>query len=78
MTRFGWAWILMGCAGVAVAAGEKTFRIHDSVLLFGNYNEVRIVTAEGERLVRPPVEAKCNGGYFAFPGVGSQNVGTLS
>jgi hypothetical protein len=67
MTRFGWMWMLAGLAVVASAAGPKTFRMPDSVLLFGNYNEIRIVTAEGERLVRPPVDVKFNGGYFAFP-----------
>jgi len=65
--RFGWTWMLAGCVAVAGAAGAKTFRIQDSVLLFGNYNEVRIVTADEERLVHPPLDVKYNGGYFAFP-----------
>ena len=59
--------MLAGCVAVAGAAGAKTFRIQDSVLLFGNYNEVRIVTADEERLVHPPLDVKYNGGYFAFP-----------
>jgi hypothetical protein len=66
-TKFGWTWMLVGCAAVAGAVGAKTFRIQDSVLLFGDYNELRIVTAEEERLVHPPVNVKYNGGYFAFP-----------
>jgi hypothetical protein len=59
--------MLVGCVAIASAAGPKTFRIQDSVLLFGNYNEVWIVNAEEERQVRPPIDVKYNGGYFAFP-----------
>lgn len=66
-TRIGWALIFIGCAAAGVGAGAKTFRIQGAMLLFGNYNELRIVTAEEERLIRPPVDVKYNGGYFAFP-----------
>ena len=45
--------MLAGCVAVAGAAGAKTFRIQDSVLLFGNYNEVRIVTADEESIQTP-------------------------
>ena len=55
-TGFASTWVLIASAALAIAAEAKTFRIRGSVLLFGNYNEVSIVTAQEERLVRPPVD----------------------
>lgn len=71
-TRIGWALIFIGCAAAGVGAGAKTFRIQGAMLLFGNYNELRIVTAEEERLIRPPVDVKYNGGYFALPSLAAR------
>jgi len=50
----------------------QTFTIRDSLVLFGNYNELQIVTPEGAQLVHPVIEGRYNLGYFAYPSIASQ------
>jgi Tol biopolymer transport system component len=51
------------------AAAERTltFPLPDSIVLFGNYNDLRVVSRAGEQLLRPPIKEGYNGGYFASP-----------
>ena len=58
---------LVLCGAALHAQGSKTFSMPDSVLLFGTYNQLHVVTPERAQLLRPPVDLKYNGGYFAFP-----------
>jgi hypothetical protein len=44
-----------------------TFSVPDSVLLFGDYGELLVVTPERTEVLHPAVEEGYNGGYFAFP-----------
>jgi hypothetical protein len=57
---------------VPVLQGQKknvTFSLPDSVLLFGTYNDIRIVTPGGALSLKPPLDIKTNQGYFAFPSI---------
>jgi hypothetical protein len=62
---------LLAAASLAAGAGSKsqTFSLPDSILLFGNYEDLRVVTPDRELKLRPPVDVGYNGGYFAFPGI---------
>jgi len=52
-----------------LAAAERTFTfsLPDSIVLFGVYNDLRVVGRDGERMLRPPINVGYNGGYFARP-----------
>jgi Tol biopolymer transport system component len=52
--------------GVGVQS-NKTFSLPNSVLLFGDYGQLQVVTPGGAQVLRPPVDLKYNGGYFAYP-----------
>jgi len=47
----------------------RTFSMPDSILLFGTYNDVRVVTPNQELGLRPPVHVKANLGEFHFPSI---------
>ena len=49
--------------------GTATFSVPDSLLLFGNYNDLRVATPDRVWSLRPPVELAANQGYFVFPSV---------
>ena len=44
----------------------------ESVLVFGNYNELRIVTPSGSHVVHPPVERGYNHSYLTYPSIASR------
>jgi hypothetical protein len=71
--KFKWFFCLVSFAiCVPVLCGREkaeTFSLLDSVLLLGTYNDIRIVRPEGVQLLKPPVDIKTNGGYFAFPSI---------
>jgi Tol biopolymer transport system component len=48
---------------------KRTFSLPDSVLLFGTYDELRVVTPERVLEIKPPVEVGANSGYFGYPGL---------
>jgi hypothetical protein len=58
--------LVLGVVGVG-AQSAKTFSMPNSVLLFGEYGQLQVVTPGREQVVRPPVDLKYNGGYFAYP-----------
>jgi Tol biopolymer transport system component len=63
---------LFAAASLSVAAEKArpgTFSMPGSILLFGTYDDLRVVAPDREvRLKTPPVVgSKCNGGYFAPP-----------
>jgi len=49
--------------------GQETtvFSLPESTLLFGNYNELRVVSPSSQREIHPPVDVNYNRGYFAMP-----------
>jgi len=63
--------LFVAAASLATAAASKsqTFSLPESILLFGNYQDLRVVTPDGELKLRPPIDEGYNGGYFAFPGI---------
>jgi hypothetical protein len=70
LLRSPWLWIILVASGIGLAGqARKTFSISDSVLLFGDYNELYVVTADGAQHIHPPVEVKYNSGYFAYPAI---------
>ena len=63
--------IFLAAASLAFgAAGERplTFSLPDSILLVGDYNDLRVV-AQNPELVRPPFSMGNNGGYVAAPSI---------
>jgi YD repeat-containing protein len=65
-----WAWgsiVLVVCVVAVGAQAGKRFSMPDSVLLFGDYNQLHVVTPGGAQLLRPPVDEGYNRGYFAYP-----------
>ena len=54
---------------VSVLYGQdkQTFSLSDSTLLFGTYDELRLVTQERVLEIKPPVENGSNSGYFLYP-----------
>jgi hypothetical protein len=54
-------------AGVAFAQSTDTFSLPKATLLFGTYNELRVVTPDGLQIIKPPVEVAANYGYFVNP-----------
>ena len=63
--------VCAAAASLATAAASKsqTFSLPQSTLLFGNYQDLRVVTPDGELKLRPPVDEGYNGAYFAYPGI---------
>jgi hypothetical protein len=63
--------LFVAAASLATAAASKsqTFSLPESILLFGNYEDLRVVTRDGDLKLRPPIDVGYNGGYFAFPGI---------
>jgi hypothetical protein len=65
-------WLLLSAivplagAAIAVQVGQ-TFALPGSVLLFGDYNDLRVVSPAWARQLRPPVDINFNRGYFAKP-----------
>jgi Tol biopolymer transport system component len=59
--------LLFVCAARSCREEGLTFSIPDSLLLFGNYNELRIVTPTQSQTLHPPIERGYNRGYFANP-----------
>ena len=63
-------WILLGASLVLGANGNRqTFALPNSILLFGNYEDLRVVTPDREQMLRPPIHQGYNGGYFASPSI---------
>lgn len=53
-----------------VVQEKQTFSLPDSVLLFGIYSDLRIVTTDRVLAIKPPVEVgNTNRGYFVYPGL---------
>ncbi len=48
---------------------DKVFSLPDSVVLFGNYNDLRVVGPDWRQQLRPPVDEGYNRGYFAYPSI---------
>jgi WD40 repeat protein len=48
---------------------KQTFSMPDSVLLFGTYTDLRVVTPDRVLSLKPPVEVGYNTGYFIYPGL---------
>jgi dipeptidyl aminopeptidase/acylaminoacyl peptidase len=71
--KYKWVYCLALFAVCApVLQGQKknvTFSLPDSILLFGTYNDIRIVTPSGMQSLKPPGDLKTNEGYFAFPSI---------
>lgn len=55
-----------------LAQDKRTFSMPDSVLLFGTYNDLRVVTPNSVQVFKPPVEDGTNHGYFIYPGLAPQ------
>lgn len=69
--------LIIGCflvvAGLSRAsAGGRTFSIARSVLLFGSYNRLHLVTPTEAQIINPPKEVGYNHGYFVYPSLNSQ------
>lgn len=64
--------VLAASAVTLGAAREQTFAMPESVLLFGNYNELRIVAPDRADVVHPTVERGYNHSYFANPSIASR------
>ena len=69
--------LFVAAASLATAAASKsqTFSLPESILLFGNYEDLRVVTPDGDLKLRPPIDVGYNGGYFAFPGISPRGDG---
>jgi Tol biopolymer transport system component len=62
-TLFAWG----SLAIVAAAERPLSFSLPDSIALFGNYNDLRVVSRGKEQVLGPPNNVGYNGGYFASP-----------
>jgi Tol biopolymer transport system component len=62
------ALVLLGTASVR-ADGARTFSVFNALLLFGDYNELHLVTPDKEQTLHPPVDEGYNRGYFAYPAI---------
>jgi hypothetical protein len=63
-------WIVLGASLVLGASGNRqTFALPNSILLFGNYEDLRVVTPDREQMLRPPIHQGYNAGYFASPSI---------
>jgi len=59
--------VLVLCVAAVRAETGKTFSLPESLVLFGNYGELRIATPDRTKSLRPPVDVGYNRGYFAYP-----------
>jgi hypothetical protein len=66
------ATILVVTAARICSEGGATFSIPESLVLFGNYNELRTVTPALSQSLPPPIERGYNHSYFAYPSVASR------
>lgn len=62
------ALVLLGTAGLR-ADRAQTFPLSNALLLFGDYNELHLVTPDSEQTLHPSVDEGYNRGYFAYPTV---------
>src|SRR5919204_379880 len=68
--KFAFLLLLILFCRITIYADEpKAFSMPDSTLLFGQYGELRRVTAEGTEAIKPPKEAIYKQGYFAYPSI---------
>lgn len=70
-----WAYasiVLFVCAADLGSAHDQTFTLPESVLMFGNYNELHIVSTVGSHVVHPPIERGYNRSYLAYPSIDSR------
>lgn len=51
---------------------KQILSLPDSVLLFGIYTDLRVVTTDRGLEIKPPVEEGFNYGYFVYPGLSPQ------
>ena len=68
--------LVLGAARLGAECGT-VFSIPDSFVLFGNYNELRLIAADRVRVLHPPVNEGYNGGYFAVPSLAARD-GTIA
>ena len=68
------ALVLLGATGVR-ADRVLTFSLPNALLLFGDYNQLRVVTARGEQVLHPAVDEGYNRGYFALPSISARQDG---
>jgi Tol biopolymer transport system component len=54
---------------VSRADGPRLLSMPASIIVFGTYNELSIVTPRGVEKIRPPVNVGYNGGYFIYPSI---------
>lgn len=68
----GWSYLLAFLI-IPVSAlhmeDKRTFSQPDSVLLFGTYADLRVVTRDRALAIKPPVDLGYNDAYFVFPGL---------
>jgi hypothetical protein len=69
LTRGSVAALLVWCIMSMAAAGPTPFAIPGAVLLFGDYNAIRVVTPDRADTIHPPIEVTANHGYFAYPSI---------
>jgi Tol biopolymer transport system component len=61
--------VLWFCIVNIYATTSPSFSMPESVLLFGTYSELRIVTRDGSDTIKPPVDVKYNQGYLVYPSI---------
>ena len=71
------ALVLLGATGVR-ADRVLTFSLPNALLLFGDYNQLRVVTARGEQVLHPAVDEGYNRGYFALPSISARQDGVIA
>jgi hypothetical protein len=59
--------ICLRAAALEAQQKNQTFAIPGAVLLFGDYNELRVVTPEGTQVLTPPSDQGHNRSYFVYP-----------
>ena len=69
-----WKWcyllvVLVLCAPFIRAKSPEVFSVPDSTLLFGWYEELRIVTPDHVVPIKPPSEIPANDGVLVFPSI---------
>jgi hypothetical protein len=69
--------ILLGATGVRTDRG-LTFSLPDALLLFGDYNQLRVVTADDAHVLHPAVDEGYNRGYFALPSIAAHQDGVIA
>ena len=62
--------MLLGTTGVR-ADRVLTFSLPNALLLFGDYNQLRVLTAGGEQVLHPAVDEGCNRGSHSLLQLGS-------